>query len=135
MEILKLFINIKEINTVESDTCTAVMILFDGRCDGPYFQGTILNGGVDTQIVQKDKSGTLSARYIVDGKDCEGTACRLFIENNGILKDDGIVTTPKILTDSPVLKWMETAVLSGYIDEPDGQLTIHINLLKSLKKI
>ena len=126
MEILRLFINIKEVNTVESDTYTAVMILFDGRCEGKFFEGTILPGGVDTQIVNKDKTGTLSARYIVVGKDCEGNSCRLFIENNGILSDDGIVTKPKILTDSPVLKWMETEEFVGHIYDKDGQLTIII---------
>ena len=126
MEILRLFINIKEVNTVESDTYTAVMILFDGRCEGKFFEGTILPGGVDTQIVNKDKTGTLSARYIVEGKDCEGNSCRLFIENNGILSDDGIVTKPKILTDSPVLKWMETEEFVGHIHDDDGQLTIII---------
>ena len=126
MEILRLFINIKEVNTVESDTYTAVMILFDGRCEGKFFEGTILPGGVDTQIVNKDKTGTLSARYIVVGKDCEGNSCRLFIENNGILSDDGIVTKPKILTDSSVLKWMETEEFVGHIYDKDGQLTIII---------
>ena len=126
MEILRLFINIKEVNTVESDTYTAVMILFDGRCEGKFFEGTILPGGVDTQIVNKDKTGTLSARYIVVGKDCEGNFCRLFIENNGILSDDGIVTKPKILTDSSVLKWMETEEFVGHIYDKDGQLTIII---------
>lgn len=27
------------------------MISFDGRCDGDYFRGEILPGGVDTQII------------------------------------------------------------------------------------
>lgn len=126
MEVLKLFINITEINKVESEEYSAVMIMFNGRCEGSYFQGEILNGGVDTQIIQKDGTGTLSARYIIEGTDFEGNACRLFIENNGVIKESGIVTKPKILTDSPVLKWMERDELTGYINDTDGQLIITI---------
>lgn len=126
MEVLKLFINITEINKVESEEYSAVMIMFNGHCEGGYFQGKILKGGVDTQIIQKDGTGTLSARYIIEGTDLEGNSCRLFIENNGVIKENGIVTKPKILTDSPVLKWMEEDELTGYIDDTDGKLIITI---------
>ena len=69
MEILKIHINITEINEVVSKEVTAKMILFDGFCEGDFFNGTILNGGVDTQMIRANENGTLSARYILKGHD------------------------------------------------------------------
>ena len=97
----------------------ACMILFHGSSDCANFKGTILPGGVDTQKQEKGKERTLSARYILEGKDCDGKDCHIFIENNGqILPDAGnepIHTKPLIYTDSEALKWMETADISGTV--------------------
>ena len=126
MEILRLYINLTEINEVVSDEITAKMLLFDGTCQGEYFNGTILNGGVDTQLILPDGTGTLSARYIVEGHDCKGHACRLFIENNAQVGNEKTVTHPKIITDSRELKWLETESLTGRIENENGQLVIVI---------
>ena len=126
MEILRLYINLTEINEVVSDSRTAKMLLFNGTCKSDIFNGTILNGGVDTQIIEADGTGTLSARYIVEGQDSKGNACRLFIENNAKLGADQIITSPKIVTDSKELKWLETAKLVGRIEHGE-QLTIVIS--------
>ena len=53
MEILRIYINITETNEVISENTTVRMILFDGNCTGDFFNGTILNGGVDTQLISK----------------------------------------------------------------------------------
>lgn len=124
MEILRLHINLTEINEVVSDDIIAKMLLFDGTCEGDYFNGSILNGGVDTQMIKKDGSGTLSARYMLKGMDCKGNPCQIFIENNAVLGESE--TLPKIITDSKELKWMETADLSGRIMDENGQLLILI---------
>ena len=50
MEVLKLYIHVNGCEKVESECATVQMISFDGRCDGDYFRGEILPGGVDTQI-------------------------------------------------------------------------------------
>lgn len=127
MEILRLYIKLTEINEVVSDAVTAKMLLFDGTCKGDYFNGTVLNGGVDTQMIYPDGTGTLSARYIVEGVDNKGNTCRLFIENNAKLGQGQIVTEPKIVTDSKELKWLENAKLVGRIEDEDGQLVIVIS--------
>lgn len=127
MEILRLYINLTEINEVVSDSVTAKMLLFDGTCKSDIFNGTILHGGVDTQMVYPDGTGTLSARYIVEGQDNKGNSCRLFIENNAKLGADQIVTEPKIVTDSKELKWLETTKLVGRIEHGE-QLTIVISM-------
>ena len=55
MEVLKLYIHVNGCEKVESECATVQMISFDGRCDGDYFRGEILPGGVDTQIYYKDQ--------------------------------------------------------------------------------
>lgn len=65
MEVLKLYIHVNGCEKVESECATVQMISFDGRCDGDYFRGEILPGGVDTQIYYKDQPSKLSARYLV----------------------------------------------------------------------
>lgn len=131
MEILRLYINLTEINEVVSDSRTAKMLLFNGTCKSDIFNGTILNGGVDTQIIEADGTGTLSARYIVEGHDCKGNACRLFIENNAKIGTEDASTHPMIITDSQELKWLENANLVGHIVHEDGQLMIVIEKIEN----
>ena len=126
MEILRLYINLTEINEVVSAPVTAKMLLFNGECKGEYFNGTIMNGGVDTQMIYTDGTGTLSARYIVEGHDYKGNTCRLFIDNNAKIGESENATVPKIITDSQELKWLESANLVGRIENEDGQLIIVI---------
>ena len=126
MEVLRLYINLTEINEVKSDTVIAKMLLFNGECKGEYFNGTIMNGGVDTQMIYADGTGTLSARYIIEGRDCKGNTCRLFIENNAKIGEGSNTTVPKIITDSQELKWLESVDLVGRIENENGQLMILI---------
>ena len=106
---------------------TVRMILFDGHCDSDYFKGNILDGGVDTQVISEDGTGTLSARYILEGTDPEGENCRIFIENNGkMTPGEPTVTTPVIYTSSKALKWLETAVLTGTVLPADNGVLISI---------
>ena len=67
--------------SVKGRQMSVVMIPFTGVSEGPYFFGKTLGTGVDTQKIGKDGSFLLSARYMLEGEDCEGNACRIFIEN------------------------------------------------------
>jgi len=86
------------------------MISFGGDCHCDFFDGVILPGGVDTQKFLKNedgtlKPGTLSARYILEGKDKQGNPAKIFIENNGVVDKDGNVTTnPVVFTDNEGIK-------------------------------
>lgn len=94
------------------------LVRFDGYADGGLFSGKILPGGVDCQHFTPD-SGTLSARYILEGNDFTGAPCRIFIENNGDPFTG--ITSPVIRTDSAALKYLETAPLTGkMINGADG---------------
>lgn len=127
MEVLRIYVNVTGFYEVVSGDRTIRMLPFEGTCDGPFFKGNILPGGVDTQKGYADGTGTLSARYMIEGTDCEGNACKLFIENNAKFNN---YTVPTIITDSPALKWLETADLQGRLEFPDGKLNIVIEMLE-----
>ena len=84
--------------SVQGGKGSATMILFHGDLDTTFFKGEIQPGAVDTQ-----KSGSISARYIIQGQDADGTPTKIFIENNQI---NGVLK-PMVLTDNPKLRWLE----------------------------
>lgn len=127
MEVLKIYVNITEMNEVVSENTTVRMLLFDGYCAGAFFNGTILNGGVDTQMTGADGRTLLSARYMLQGRDTKNNSCRLFIENNAETGNGTTYTRPKIITDSSELKWLEKEELVGRIADEDGKLVIIID--------
>ena len=130
MEIMKIYVNILESHEVISNKKTVRMLLFDGNCDGDYVQGNILPGGVDTQTIDSTGKGTLSARYMIQGTDFKKQPCHIFIENIAHLDGETVVTTPKIVTDSEALRWLEQEELMGRLEQINGQLTITIETKK-----
>ena len=119
MEILRLHIDIKKTFELRSGDKAVRMVLFGGFCTGGCFEGKILDGAVDTQI-----DTLLSARYMLEGIDCAGKPCRLFIENNSAR--NSAETKPVIFTDSDALKWLEAAELRGEIIHGDSlEISIH----------
>ena len=127
-EILTIQVRTTEFLDVKGSRAEALMITFNGTCDCENFKGKILPGGVDTQKEFYPEPRTLSARYMLEGVDREGKACHIFIENNGVASEKGMVekTTPRIITDSECLNWMETADLSGTITPWEKGVIIHI---------
>lgn len=115
-EILRIMARLEEIIEVTGKTGCARMIAFTGEAEGPYFHGKILPHGVDTQKVMEGKPLQLSARYMLEGVDANGTPCRLFIENNGEETSEGLFTSPRIYTDSEALSWLEEAELTGSVE-------------------
>ncbi|MBR1640992.1 MAG: DUF3237 family protein [Butyrivibrio sp.] len=109
-------VTLDEINEVRSGHAYACMILFHGRLDSDFFHGEILPGGVDTQIGCDGEIRTLSARYIIKGIDASGNNCSIFVDNSGSVNGDNeIITKPRFITDSPLLKWMEKDEYIGKI--------------------
>lgn len=127
-EVLTVSVKITGQDRVTGAAGDAGMVYFTGDVDCENFQGRILPGGVDTQ---KNMGGriTLSARYMLEGTDGDGTPCHIFIENNGeIDPSDGTArTVPIVITDSPRLQWLETARLSGTL-EPNGEMAVLIHI-------
>lgn len=132
-EVLTFEVEITGHETVKGKNGEATMILFEGNADCENFHGKILPGGVDTQVEWPGQNRTLSARYILEGVDKEGQSCRIFVENNGIaLKEGEISTTPRIITDSEALSYLEQEELFGTITPTEKGVTIHIFLRHSM---
>lgn len=127
-DVLTIHINVLGVEEIKSLNETVVMITFDGYAENRNFVGKIDGPGVDVQHHYKsDLLSTLSARYLLKGRDLKGNQCNIFIENNAIMKkNESLRTTPKIITDSEALAWMENATLIGEIEDTGNGLIIHI---------
>lgn len=126
-EVLTVEVKLTNEYEVKGHKGSAKMLLFGGSIDCESFKGVILPGGVDTQSQKAGESVLLSARYIVEGMDCEGQPCRIFIENNGYIDSDGAIkTTPRIYTDSEALAYLEQESLSGTVEASEAGILIHI---------
>lgn len=124
MELL-MVINVKtyDIQTVEGTYDKVVMIPFSAETDGELFRGKTIENGVDTQHISPDGSVTLSARYMLVGRDRKGNECRVFIENCGDALDN---CRPNIVTDSPELSFLETEELVSMVEPCEGGVTVRI---------
>lgn len=128
VEILRIKVYLTGNIVTQGGKDAAVMLPFTGECDCPLFKGRILSGAADTQRIRHDGSGTLSARYTLEGTDDQGKPCRLFIDNAAHLGKEGIGTTfPTIRTDSESLRWLETADLTGCIEHFPDHIEIVIS--------
>ncbi len=120
--LLEIHVTCREAVSVEGGSRKIVMVPFDGQAEGPLFTGRIIGTGVDTQTIENGRI-TLSARYMMEGKDAEGNPCRIFVENQGN-GESGF--HPKIVTDSALLREWETAELSATVEGAPGGVTVRI---------
>ncbi|MEK4660865.1 DUF3237 family protein [Priestia sp. FSL H7-0729] len=135
-ELFTVHVNIeRSFDLQNNEEDSVVMITFTGSVTGNYFEGIVLDGGVDTQIIGKNGDPhTLSARYMIQGKDYTGHACKIYIENNGnidkTLKTALFRTSPKMITDSKALSFLnsETLVGEGHSTESGVDIKIYRTL-------
>ena len=120
--LLEIHVTCREAVSVEGGSRKIVMVPFDGQAEGPLFTGRIVGTGVDTQTIENGGI-TLSARYMMEGKDAEGNPCRIFVENQGN-GESGF--HPMIVTDSALLREWETAELSATVEGAPGGVTVRI---------
>lgn len=123
-EIFTFYIDIGGSDSVTGSLGSATMIHFGGRGECDNFNGNVVADSVDTRLKFDGMVESLSARYILNGTDANGSPCRIYVENNGI-DDNGMVTEPVIITDSPDYAWIESAPLHGTVSWEKG-LTIHM---------
>ena len=121
--LLEITVSCEEPVSVKGQHTTVVMIPFTGIADGPFFKGRTVGTGVDTQKIGTDGSFLLSARYMLEGTDAAGNACRIFIENQGN-EQDGFI--PRVVTDSLLLKAWEGAELYSALEGIPGGVIIRI---------
>ncbi|MGQ8872284.1 DUF3237 family protein [Paenibacillus sp. TSA_86.1] len=122
LEMEELFtVHVKIENSIELKNAageSVVMITFAGHVTGNYFEGSVREGGVDTQIIGKEGARhSLSARYMLQGQDYTGQGCEIYIENNGYIgeaKDGSLFrTSPRVITNSHALSTLNVDALIG----------------------
>lgn len=123
--LLSIDVRLDECIVVKNDETEVRFIRFHGGTSSECFKGTILPGGVDTQL-RSDEHFTLSARYILEGVDYTGEKCRIFIENNGFETEEGLHTKPRMITDSKALQELFAGELYGGVEGADGGVIIRI---------
>ncbi len=121
--IMKIRVACQESFRLEGATKDIVMIPFTGEAVGPLFRGHVIGTGVDTQKIGKDGKMVLSARYMMEGTDCEGKPCRVFVENQGSF---GVGFVPTVVTDSAALAELETAALIATVEGAPGGVIVRI---------
>ena len=109
--------------SVNNGTKGVVMLPFTGSAEGDFFTGEIIGTGVDTQKIEKDQLVSLSARYMLEGKDYMGKECKIFIENNGSSLDNCI---PTLVTDSEALAAWQQADLVSRVMPAEKGVTVQI---------
>ncbi len=124
-ELFTLYINCHDVYEVFCDGVIYRQILFDGTAEGEAFCGRILPGGVDTQVENPDGTGSLSARYILEGTDRAGRKCRMYIDNRAKLREE--FTDPHCYSDSPALSRLKDAALRGRMINDEKGLRIIIS--------
>ena len=122
---LLLTIDVKclEAPSVKGQVYTVVMVPFTGTAYGDYFNGEIIGTGVDTQKYNPEGQCSLSARYMLQGKDCSGADCKIFIENS---QCDANGWRPFLVTDSKYLAEWERIPLIATVDPAEGGVTVKI---------
>ena len=98
-----------------------------GTAEGPRFQGEILAGGADWQIVRPDGTIEVVARYTIRST----SGALVYVQNDGLRvaspeilarmsKGEAVPfdsyrfrTAPRFETSEPSLKWMETSTFVG----------------------
>lgn len=107
---------------VKGTAAEVCLLPFTGEATGKYFSGNIIGTGVDTQKTVGGKT-FLSARYMLEGTDIDGSFCRIFIENNGDFESG---FSPSLITDSKALSKFETSKLKAEISPFDGGVIVSI---------
>ena len=110
-------------NGVNSDVCGVNMISFTGSVESRWFSGETAGVGCDTQRYYPDGKTSLSARYLLKGRDCDGKNCSIFIENNGPSLD---MCTPVLVTDSEALSGWQEESLRAIVVPKDGGVDVNL---------
>ncbi len=121
--LLEIDVKITGFNSVESKRGKINMIEFDASCDCELFKGKTVTKGCDTQTIFNSGNMRLSARYMLEGVDCNGLPCRVFIENNGVSLD---LCEPKIVTNSEALSFLEVATLRAVVEPTQSGVCVKI---------
>lgn len=122
-KLLEINVTCLESYDVKGKTRTVNMVPFTAETSGEFFTGKTMGVSVDTQTYEEGVIGKLSARYMLEGTDFAGAACRIYIENNTC--DDGILR-PRIVTDSKALSHWEDIPMRAELEITEGGVIVRV---------
>ncbi|MBR2520694.1 MAG: DUF3237 family protein [Oscillospiraceae bacterium] len=117
------------VQRLSGENAQVIMIPFGGTVSGEIFSGIVEPCGVDTQVVNAAGVRHMSARYMLTGRDRDGSEARIYVENNGWFQGDDLpkpfVTVPAFYTDSAALaKYLHSSRFTGEGSMEDDGLHI-----------
>lgn len=96
-----------QVSEIDIPTGRVKILPFGGTVESELFTGKILPGGADVQITNAAGIRHMCARYMFEGTDYTGAACKLFVDNNGYFEPGRtprpFQTCPTMITDSVAL--------------------------------
>lgn len=105
--IFNITIDPEDISHMEGPNGQVTFIPFGGTVESDLFCGTVRPGAADVQVTNPAGIRHMCAQYIFEGKDKEGNACHLYVQNNGYFEPNSnpmpFHACPTFMTDSPVL--------------------------------
>ena len=122
--VMTVYVDLKPSVGLSGDDLSVNLLYFHARAEGKFFNGETVTDGIDTQVFRSGNF-TMSARYMLEGTDCEGQKCRVFIENNGTSLQD---CKPVIYTDSKALAFLMDSKLTALGEIIDDGVIIRIHL-------
>lgn len=110
-EIFRVAIQDTKLETVNGNTCKVDMQFFSGETEGNFFNGKVYKESSYVTKAYKDGRKEGCGRFILNGKDDTGKACKIFVQGQTKVDAQGKeeFVRPVILTNSKSLAWMETA--------------------------
>ena len=106
--VFKVFVEAKDCSDMRSPFGCVSFIPFTATVESTLFTGKTLPGACDVQVENPAGSRNMCAKYMFEGMDSAGNACKLYVENNGylaeVMRNDAFFhACPRFITDSPVL--------------------------------
>ncbi len=117
----------EEISRLTGPVGEVLMIPFGGTVSGELFTGRVCPGGTDVQRVDPAGVRHMCARYMLEGTDHTGAACRIYVENNGwftgpLAPGEPFATVPTFVTDSAALapRLHRSGFVGEGVPDPEG---------------
>lgn len=107
--------------SVGTDQKRATLIGFSGQAYGDYFRGVVMPCAVDAQMTENNRT-RLSAKYILEGVDCEGKQCKIYICNEGVME----AMQAQIITDSQALSPFNDKVFVSNIEASEKGVIVKL---------
>lgn len=95
---------------------------FGGTAESKWFTGTIEPGAADVQERKGLKAIQFKADYVLSGKDCTGTPCKIHVVNI----DVGNGWKPTVSTDSQALAFLNSSDCTAYLEQRKCGPIVHI---------